>query len=556
MAGKLSRLIVGNEGVSLALLMYGDGERSVSSEPPGGPHTASTETVLLYPPTRAPQNVTYHGGLLGGGLPGGLPVQLIFWGNWWDTTGAGLRTGLEDAVKTLIQSPYFDRLDQYRVVPHPTYRDPSMTVTNPAPPASYSGDDAMKMILALIDDDKLPEPDDEGGRIGYFVMMPGGTTLKPDGGAVTNPSGAHSYITEKDFPGLDWDNSWVAWINNNNLDQMTSTFSHELVEMLTDPELDGWYVNNVPTDYSEIGDLCDVQPGWVDGVFVRSYWSATDDACVIPTRPLSVRLDGVIRTTAEKQVASGDYSPPPAEGLGHFVAACQLEKNKYPWTLTQHVEQAELEATPNGFHTPTFLWYVGGESVEPGISKIEPSLDVTELTINGPVGSHRFVNLTVNMQGAKLTITNDSEVANFDVPVEVIVGEGPTPQATPAQALNGKRTATVPVPFIGAVAMIGGTYDDDLKRCQAGTLEVWKETHPGNKEHVHGPGPGPRKDGDERMLTLPAWIDPVTVGSLRSVLKQADVISATDRNAGDEFRRLTFQGAGVVDPGQREEGVR
>ena len=59
---------------------------------------------------------------------------------------------------------------------------------------------------------------------------------------------------------------------------------------------------------------------------------------MIPTRPLSVRIDGTIKVTSTKEAASGSYSPKSTSGLNHFVAACHLENNKYPWTLEQRIE--------------------------------------------------------------------------------------------------------------------------------------------------------------------------------------------------------------------------
>jgi hypothetical protein len=64
---------------------------------------------------------------------------------------------------------------------------------------------------------------------------------------------------------------------------MSLTFSHELVEALTDPEGNGIQVNPTnPTNWNEICDVC-ATPGIVNGVTVQSYWSQQDQACVIPT---------------------------------------------------------------------------------------------------------------------------------------------------------------------------------------------------------------------------------------------------------------------------------
>jgi hypothetical protein len=78
----------------------------------------------------------------------------------------------------------------------------------------------------------------------------------------------------------------IAWVTNNGtLSSVTTIFSHELVESVTDPE--GTAVTGVPgtcnqSGWCEIGDICNAT-GMVNGVVVQSYWSDEDQACVIPT---------------------------------------------------------------------------------------------------------------------------------------------------------------------------------------------------------------------------------------------------------------------------------
>jgi hypothetical protein len=49
--------------------------------------------------------------------------------------------------------------------------------------------------------------------------------------------------------------------------------------MCTDPESDAWTV----TGNQEIGDVCNGVDQTLNGVTVESYWSAADNACLIPT---------------------------------------------------------------------------------------------------------------------------------------------------------------------------------------------------------------------------------------------------------------------------------
>jgi hypothetical protein len=83
-------------------------------------------------------------------------------------------------VKDLLSGPYTDGLDQYGIGP-PTYRG-SLTVLAPDPPGSYGDEDLRSFVWEhLIDNGLFPEPDEDGGRNGYFLMMPQGTTYQNTG---------------------------------------------------------------------------------------------------------------------------------------------------------------------------------------------------------------------------------------------------------------------------------------------------------------------------------------------------------------------------------------
>ena len=150
----------------------------------------------------------------------------------------------------------------------------SMVVTSPGPPSTYNDGNIEDLTWALIDDSKFPEPDEPGGRILYMVFMPPGTTYGPGG-----IRGKHVVASNFDFP-ADTDNAWVGFVVASNLlSTILSTFTHELAEMCTDPESDAWTV----TGNQEIGDVCNAVDGTLNGVNVESYWSGTDNACLIPT---------------------------------------------------------------------------------------------------------------------------------------------------------------------------------------------------------------------------------------------------------------------------------
>ena len=225
---------------------------------------------LLFPPIiPLPINVSNGGGAIGTGLP----VQLIFWGGAWNQAATNPSAGaILGQVQTILRGPWMSGLRQYGV--RRCNLAGAIVVTGPAPPGTYKDSDITDLIWPLIDDNKFPEPDDPGGRIIYMVLMPPGTTYGPGG-----IRGKHLVATDYDFP-FDIDHAWVGFVLfNSSIGQITSTFCHELAETCTDPESDAWTV----TGNQEIGDVCNFVDSTINGILFESYWSGTDNACLLPT---------------------------------------------------------------------------------------------------------------------------------------------------------------------------------------------------------------------------------------------------------------------------------
>ena len=163
----------------------------------------------------------------GGAVATGVPVQLIFWGPAWNSSLTNPSASMiSDAVRTILGGGWISGLRQYGI--RKCSFGGSMIVTTP-PPATYNDGDVMTLVWSLIDNGSFPEPDEPGGRNIYVVFMPPGTTYGPGG-----IRGKHFVASDFDFP-ADIDNAWVALILTNTLDQITSTFCHELAETCTDP---------------------------------------------------------------------------------------------------------------------------------------------------------------------------------------------------------------------------------------------------------------------------------------------------------------------------------
>jgi hypothetical protein len=132
------------------------------------------------------------------------------------------------------------------------------------------------LITNLIAVNTLPKPDDNPNAL-YVVIMPTGVSNPTSGFAGEHFTRAIAGNTNQ---------AHIAWVTNNgSLSSVTTIFSHELVESVTDPE--GSAVTGVPGTCSqggwcEIGDVCSTT-GVLNGVVVQSYWSDEDQACVVPT---------------------------------------------------------------------------------------------------------------------------------------------------------------------------------------------------------------------------------------------------------------------------------
>jgi hypothetical protein len=163
-------------------------------------------------------------------------------------------------------------------------------LSNPSPPLlpkTFKGDDVNNAVESLIENGNFPEPDEPGGRNLYVVVMPPTAQYQDPDNPARMLRGAHGHFNSGSV--IDVDNSWVAWVGNTpqlgtpfTVDALTSTFCHELAEMCSDPEGDGWYVTGQGHDVAEIGDICNGGDKKANGITFESYWSAYDGLCLIP----------------------------------------------------------------------------------------------------------------------------------------------------------------------------------------------------------------------------------------------------------------------------------
>ena len=432
--------------------------------------------------------VDFHGGPIGTGLP----VQLIYWGNWWNSAaGAGRRAMITDRTLRLINSEYFSELAQYGIN-RPTWRDPAIICTEPLPPTSFTNVDEQHvvpdLIDALIDDDVFPDPDD--GRIAFVVLMPEGFT------ETIGANGAHTYDFDQDF--LDRDYFWVAWIRHfanfptEDPEDTARTLSHELVELFTDPEGDGWYVGS--SSNGEIGDAAasaggTKQSAWVNGARASAYWSNRHSATIIPIdRDYKARIRGSISVTG-RRTSSGVFRPDPAEAkMCSIVPACCFDDGNYNYTLVTRDESASLHMEALRYYSPVAAWTIDGRPVS-GTGSI--TVRVTAETYSGRRAAYtqRDVTLGYVANDSAITLTAVGVDANFDVDVGCSITDS---SITGKLKVNVVATPRVTVGFVGAELELDPRYVDQQSACHKALHDifdrfdstVWERPRPGEPVEI------------------------------------------------------------------------
>jgi len=243
-------------------------------------------------------------------------VQLIFWGAWWN--GNPLAAQVQNAVTNLLAGPYMSYLAQYGI-----HRGnvKGVTFAGDSEPGVFSIESVGTFVTDLLDDDRLPEPDDDWPIV-YTVIMPVNSAFKglspldtlPLGpGVVSLVNGANSSIIWYDYDIGDKDNdpAYFLWVGNDGtLDYITSVLSHELAEIVSDPNGgDGVRQLSCTGASCQIGDVATVCQNWCDyvrGVKAQAYWSQSDGNGVLP------KMYSVRRTLFGKSIGGKIRRPNPS----------------------------------------------------------------------------------------------------------------------------------------------------------------------------------------------------------------------------------------------------
>jgi hypothetical protein len=201
-------------------------------------------------------------------------LELIFWGYGWtaNNTNFNFANSVESGVDEILPSPYLDSLSQYRPNIGSGFRVETVFVTNSDPPSTFTGVDVDNMLRANMATGGLPDPATDSQLL-YMVITQPNTSL-------VGLEGAHTADT---FNGTVFHFGFLengANPSPRQLDELTTVFSHELVESVSDPEpLSGICIGT--------NELADGEPQSyryrLNGALVQSYFSQQDLAFIVPT---------------------------------------------------------------------------------------------------------------------------------------------------------------------------------------------------------------------------------------------------------------------------------
>lgn len=446
-------------------------------------------------------------------------LELIFWGTAWEGPISPSMDQVIAAAESILASPYLSELAQYGFQSM-TLRG-GLLVANDPPSPTYSSDDVKNLISNLVDQGALPEVDEVKGGLLYVVFAPPGTRY-----ADSSASGAHTDDYDYDFPGdLDW--LALGWVNYSTyLNQITSTFSHELVEMITDPlpnQDPAWHMNRDINLGNELGDACNNSYATVDGILVQAYWSERQKACIIPRH--AYWAAGISQQRLELTMNETDTGTALIKGTGG-----DCRGGTYTWWRKDIFWQHALTAVASDYTEPIYSWTVAGQ-VLPDQSNATIQFSVNQLfpEPDPQVGIVRpgqaGVQYTTN--GKSLILSNDPNNGIFDFPVSVEVTE-----ANPLPGVDSSSTASTSVSFTGQVIEYDQAYYRDRNRCiQHLVNRVSRVAHV--KQFPQPPGPPPPPVWTDQ---LPGWLSADTHLELRRLARLGKAAESADPKAVGELR--------------------
>lgn len=145
----------------------------------------------------------------------------------------------------------------------------SHLLTDDNPPATITTQDLSDFIERELQAGNVPRPTSEADV--YTVFLHPGVTISDETKAVgyhrRSPYGFHEIMVHFD--------GYVISVASRNVASVT--YSHEMAETITDPDLNGWYDD---ATQEEIGDVCQGKLGSVGTSSIQQEWSNAEGKCM------------------------------------------------------------------------------------------------------------------------------------------------------------------------------------------------------------------------------------------------------------------------------------
>ena len=210
-------------------------------------------------------------------------IQIILWGEKWETSRSSkiFRNQIEVALRKIFDSDYFVKLCQYRNIHKPSLLN-VVTNTISKAPNSFADRHMQNVIIDLLLNGTLSYDHDTA----YILIPTDDMTLYNEDPEFVD--GGHDYFRYKlhnvDTP-IRIPFGYI--INFNEIEQITLTCTHEIVEIVTNPEYDGIFGHSRMCKYPEdnqceLADICENESDGavISNIPVSRYWSNVDQMCV------------------------------------------------------------------------------------------------------------------------------------------------------------------------------------------------------------------------------------------------------------------------------------
>jgi hypothetical protein len=339
----------------------------------------ATPAILTFPSNLAPVVPAFAGN---GSKVEHPDLQIVFWGPYWPGTGQLTVGGLMQAVRSIVTGPYLEGMKQYGYIGPVNVRNPIVNTGNPnftypAPGPNVSQvTTTLQAVFNLVDNLRSSNAmGDVTSNHDLIVLVfldpsiPFPQVFNAAGGAQTTVFGEHSKYEATRFlaPAIRFAYGWVCTLPGVGLsafDQATWTFSHELVEAISNPFPPSGWVQTSPAAAAgsgEIGDVCNNTSCVVDSIVVQPYWGIQQAACILPTESRHLSLN----QTQTKHVAHDGPTQQATVNMGPLCGTGTFDYIERTWDNT-----VALTAVHPGYQVPRFTWSINGAVVSAGNSSI------------------------------------------------------------------------------------------------------------------------------------------------------------------------------------------